>query len=446
MTTKQRIFGVLLGLASVAPALAQEKPDLTLRYQELTQREQLQFSMKGHPDLSKPVGALSWDFPPTTFARVGFDPELKTFCMDPLTPVTSGMEYGFRIDTFGTPKDFGLADDEAGRKLAVRRARYVKELFGRYYGDTVRDPDISAAAFQTALWEVVQETELPDGPMPFNLYNGTFKVKAAPTDSPEYVQRAQRYVQSLTGDDASFNESPVLAGQNLVRLTGLRSGANAAAQSQLSLRSSGGGGSFPGQAQSIASTSTGAGGQQLPLGLLNSGLTGFNGYDQGQGQGGGAGGGFGGGNGGGFLGNGGGTTVNTGGDSGNTNPITPTDPTTPANIVINNNPVFNNNNNNENTNNNNPVNNNTNNNNPVNNNNNTNNNNQSQNQNQNQQQQQQQNQNQNQNQDQSQNQTNDPGDPNGGNNPIPAPPAAVLGMVALGMFGIRKLRGRMQNS
>ena len=243
-------------------------------------------------------------------------------------------------------------------------------------------------------------------------------------DSPEYVQRAQRYVQSLTGDDASYNENPVLAGQNLVRLTGLKSGTNAAAQSQLSLRSSGGGGSFPGQPQSIASTSTGTGGQQLPLGILNRGLTGFSGY--GQGSGGGSGGGLGGGSGSGSLTGGGGTTVNTGGgDNGNQNPITPTDPAAPANIVINNNPVFNNNNNNANTNNNNPVNNNTN----------------------------QQNQNQNQNQSQSQNQNQNgccnPGEPNppdGGNNPVPAPPAAVLGMVALGMFGIRKLRGRKQNS
>jgi hypothetical protein len=435
MTTKQSLLGLMIGLAVSAPVIAQEKPDLTLRYADLTQREQLQFSMKGHPDLTRPVGGLAWEFPPTTYATVGFDPELKTFCMEPLVTVTSGMEYGFRIDTFGTPKDFGLADDEAGRKMAIRRMKFVRELYGRYYIDTVRDPNMSAAAFQTALWEVTQETEVPDGPMPFSLFTGTFKVNYPNlNESPAFVQRAQKYVQSLTGDDASFAESTVLAGQTLVRLTGLNSLTGAAGQSQLSTRAIGGGGAFPGPAQSIASTSMGGGfgqQQQPNLNAYRGGLLGTGG-----GFGGGSGGGLGNGGGSGFVSGGGGTTVNTGGtDSSNPggNPETPTNPTNP-NIVINNNPVFNNNNNNTNTNNNDPVNNNT--------NNNSNNQSQNQNQNQNQQQQQQQNQNQDQHDDHH-GHDHDPGHPV---TPVPAPPAAVLGMVALGMFGLRKFRGRKQNS
>ena len=69
------------------------------------------------------------------------------------------------------------------------------------------DTTPSAPAFQVALWEVVQEPTIPEGPLPFNLFAGAFRANYPnEAESPEYVQLAQKYVQSLTGDDSIFGE------------------------------------------------------------------------------------------------------------------------------------------------------------------------------------------------------------------------------------------------
>ena len=122
------------------------------------------------------------------------------------------------------------------------------------------DPAANAAAFQVALWEVVQEPTLPPlaaGGKPFDLYGGGFRANYAdPSAAPEFVQGAQRYVQSLTGDDAAFANSNLLRGSELVRLTGTAGPDGVVPQSQLSLR------------PSAANLSAGVPGGGLPTGIV----------------------------------------------------------------------------------------------------------------------------------------------------------------------------------
>ena len=226
---------------SALPAtFGQDASNLTLQYRELTEREKLPFRMDG-ADQNSRVGRLNWEFPPETFATLGMDPQLKTFCLEPLIPVVAGNDYAFQTEPFGTPKDFRLKDDEAGRKEADRRTKYVRELYGRHYADLIKDSAVAAPAFQLALYEIVAETKVPDAPSPFGLNSGTFRTNFPKADAtPEYAIRAQKYLDSLTGNDASFAENPDLAGQELVRLTGVRNSAGITAQSQIALRNRGG--------------------------------------------------------------------------------------------------------------------------------------------------------------------------------------------------------------
>jgi len=232
---KMSWFALVVGVWAM-PASAEDIPDLTLRYRELSGRQEFPFVM-GKQTASKPAGFLNWEFPPTGFATVGFETAPMTLCIEPLVPVFPGTDYPFRIEQFGQPRDFaGLKNDEAGKKAAARRTKFVRELYGRYYPDAAKDP-AAQAAFQTALWELIAETDVPDGPMPFNLFAGTYKANFKnEAESPEYVKTAQKQVQSLTGDDAPFSDSIDLAGLELVRLTGLANTAGVVGQSQLALR------------------------------------------------------------------------------------------------------------------------------------------------------------------------------------------------------------------
>ena len=187
------------------------------------------------------IGLMNWDFPLTTPATVGLNSNLASFCLEPLVPIIAGNEYSFQVDTFGKAKDFNLKDDDEGRKDAERRIKFVRELYGRAYADVLSDPHVAAPAFQLALWELMLETGAPDAPTPYDLNTGSFQTNFLKTDSaPAYVAQAQKYLQSLTGDDAVFSETPILAGQELVRLTGLLNTGGVRAQSQLALRNSGG--------------------------------------------------------------------------------------------------------------------------------------------------------------------------------------------------------------
>jgi hypothetical protein len=232
-----------VGLSTVVVAQQQQLsadppgPLVNLRYRELTNRQDFNFADSKLGKFERPVGDLNMEFAGGSFASDGFEPNFRSYCVEPQRPMYAGETYPFTVEPLNRPAWYGLPDTADGRKEATRRAKFLRELFGRFYEDTLRDARATAAAFQVAVWELTNETDVPDGPMPYNLFAGNYKAdypdEAA---SPEFVRQAQRYVVSLTGDDAPFAESPVLQGLELVRLTAVGNG-EFAGQSQLALRS-----------------------------------------------------------------------------------------------------------------------------------------------------------------------------------------------------------------
>lgn len=245
-TRRASLFAVAVigALAVGRPARTQDAaPPLMIRYKELTNKEQFKFTMKddkGKPaDYTKNVGAMEHEFPPGTFPTMGLDQDFKAYCIEPLVPMYAGQTYAYEVQPYGRPSDFGLKVDEEGRKAAEKRTKYVKELYGKFYAEAEKNPQVGPAAFQAALWELTQEKEFPEGPMPFNLYNGTFQANYPDKNViPPHVQMAQQFVQSLTGDDTAFNQNPIFQGTELVRLTAVAA-SGSLAQSQLALRAVG---------------------------------------------------------------------------------------------------------------------------------------------------------------------------------------------------------------
>ena len=270
-TPLRRFFGLVAALGWAGSAAVADDPrparlPVSLYYTGLTNAADVKLVVADKP-VTKSVGEMAFATP-VGAATAGLATNPRTYCVEPLVPIVAGRVYDFHVEPVETPAGFGLADTADGKAAAVRRAAFVRELYGRYYEETVAKPE-TAAAFQVALWEVVTEADVPDGPMPFNLYSGSFKADYAdPATAPAAVQTAQRYVQSLTGDETKYGESAALRGQELVRLTGAAGPDGVVPQSQLSLRpvpdTSGGGGGAPGLGFSTG-LPVGAGGGFGPL-------------------------------------------------------------------------------------------------------------------------------------------------------------------------------------
>jgi hypothetical protein len=213
------------------------RPIVMLRYNQLEYRAALRFQIHGQGEHTKPVGRLNFEFAPGRFPTDGFPSQFSTYCVEPLRPIYAGREYAFTYTPFGRPSDFQLPDTEAGRQEAAKRLKFVREFYGRFYTETQSDPEIAAPAFQTALWELIQESEFPEGPMPFHLQTGTFQANYPEgVKVPEYVERANAYLRELTGDDSAFTENPELQGLELVRLEDVESINGMIIQAQLALR------------------------------------------------------------------------------------------------------------------------------------------------------------------------------------------------------------------
>lgn len=248
------LANTLFALISIGgfPSLAYgEDPVLRATYLGLVHHEELAFRMEGHGRFVRKVGMLDWIVPADSLSTQGVERRFKSFCAEPLRDVIATRTYPFRVDLLDRHENYGLADDEAGQDLGRKKAKFLRELYARYYADTYQGSDVGPdahAAFQTAVWEIVAEQEWPEGPMPLNLFTGTFQADYPIEDqSPGFVQLAQRYVTSLSGNDALFAEHPDFAGMEPTRLTGLPvAGSDALPQSQLTLRLLGGSSDFPG--------------------------------------------------------------------------------------------------------------------------------------------------------------------------------------------------------
>ncbi len=234
-----RLFLAAALVATTTLPAAAQTPDVTAVYGGASNKQMLAFRMKGHGEFVKPIGLMNWEVPASEFGTAGLDRQFAAFCAEPLVGVTAGRVYQFSVHELERPENYGLPNTDEGKAEAVRRAAFSRELFGRYYAEAsdANDPE-AAAAFQTALWEVIWEGELPaaDAKAPFySLANGTFQANYPNLEqAPPFVQRAERYLTSLNGEDAGFIEN--YSGRELVRLTGLNTAAGEAVQSQFGLR------------------------------------------------------------------------------------------------------------------------------------------------------------------------------------------------------------------
>jgi hypothetical protein len=227
---------------------------------------------------------LRFAVPPTEASTAGLDREFASFCAEPLASVVAGKTYRFEARRPDDPEGFGLPDTADGRKEAERRAGYVRELFGRHYPAAVRGADpVPAAAFQVALWELTQEADPPAAGRPFSLTSGAFRSRDGGPEEAAVAAAAEEMLQSLTGSDAVFYEADGTRGAELVRLRGVANLAGEVAQAQFTLRSAGGfggtaggGGVAPNSIALAPALGTGlgggAGGLGGPTGFLSPGF------------------------------------------------------------------------------------------------------------------------------------------------------------------------------
>ena len=271
-----------LGRAPVAGQTPDEnaRPVISMRYKELTNRDEFKIAIANRGEFTKPVGDMKFEFPQGFVPSAGLAADQRTFCIEPLVPMFAGRQYDFALGPVNDPVSYGLPDTVEGKAAAERRAVYLRELYGRFYADTTEDNKVATDGFQAALWEIAGESQVPDGPLPFNLFTGTFKANyPVEAEAPEFVRTGQRYLQSLTGDDSSFREANALQGLELVRLTGLVGADGLMPQSQLALRAApgdlagagggngagGGSGGFAPSASPIGGVGIGGGGGGSPI-------------------------------------------------------------------------------------------------------------------------------------------------------------------------------------
>ncbi|MBN9118677.1 MAG: hypothetical protein J0I06_05895 [Planctomycetes bacterium] len=240
----------LAALAAVLPLalLAQsrafgQEPALEVFYTKLEPKEQFKYKWKGKEAVCS-AGVFRWEVPASEFGTNGLDRNFTGYCAEVLVPIVADKLYRFRVNSIYAPSNYGLALDDPKAPLAAEcRARYIQELFGRYFRDPVEkavNPE-EAIALQVALWEIIQESEPAEGEPKRDLFAGDFQANYPRADAPAYVLKAQQYLDSLTGDDSLYYENPDLRGRELIRLMGIENAQGVVAQSQFALRYVGGG-------------------------------------------------------------------------------------------------------------------------------------------------------------------------------------------------------------
>jgi len=235
---------LVIPLALLLTAQAQgQTPGLEVMYTKLEPKEQFKYKIKGK-EASSSAGVFRWEVPQTEFGTNGFDRNFTGYCAEVQVPITADKLYRFKIGSIDAPTNYSVDASAEPEKAAQRRASLVRELFGRHYRDALTrqvDPD-EAVGFQIALWELIQESEPAEGAAKFDLFGGDFQADYPKDQAPASVQKAQGYLNSLTGDDTLFYQNPDTRGRELIRLQGIPNAEGVTAQSQFALRYAGGGG------------------------------------------------------------------------------------------------------------------------------------------------------------------------------------------------------------
>jgi hypothetical protein len=114
-----------------------DEPAVTATYLGIEDRRDFAFVSKPRGEFIRPVGLLDWNVPVSSLSTMGLDRDFKSFCAEPFVTVNAGMTYGFSIDPVDKPAIYGLPDTDEGRAVASRKAKFLRELHGRYYADTL---------------------------------------------------------------------------------------------------------------------------------------------------------------------------------------------------------------------------------------------------------------------------------------------------------------------
>ncbi len=216
-----------VALAFVLQSLAStQAPSLEVFYERLEPKASFKYTWKGNPGTCN-VGVFCWEIPQTEFGTNGLDRSFTGYCAEILVPITEGKHYRFRMNSLLDVSNYDdlkeMMDTDRAEVAAQKREVDIKELFGRYFKDPIRNAVNSdeALALQVALWEVVQETEPAEASPKLDLFAGDFQANYPKSEAPASVATAQRSLASLTGADAVFYANPDLRGRELVRLQGI---------------------------------------------------------------------------------------------------------------------------------------------------------------------------------------------------------------------------------
>jgi len=242
--TRVVAFLAAIPFVLVLSSFAQSQtPNLEVFYTKLEPKEQFKYKMKGK-EATASAGVFRWEVPETEFGTNGLDRNFTGYCSEIMVPMTANKTYSFKIGSIASPDNYAVSNSSEPEKAAQRRATYIKEMFGRYYRDPQTRPvnDDEAVGFQIALWELISESEPAEGEAKFDLFAGDFQANYPKDEAPASVNKAQEYLNSLTGNDAVYYENPDLRGRELIRLQGVPNAAGVVAQSQFALRYAGGGG------------------------------------------------------------------------------------------------------------------------------------------------------------------------------------------------------------
>lgn len=289
--TRMHFYGPIAGaavyLAVASPAAADDLPpqQVTAAYTGTDEPADFAFVRDARGRGVRAAGLGTWAVPAGEFGTAGLGREFRSFDTFPSAVPEPGAVRTFTVRPADHPGGFAGPSDKGAddaRADAVRRAGYVRELLGRAYPKDGWAADPAAArAFQVAVWEVVGEDRLPE----FDLFGGRFRADYPDLEAaPPFVQRAQEYLNGLTGDDGPFREHPAFAGREVVQLVAETDSAGAAAV-VLAVRQLGGPGVGGGDGDAAAAGATAGLGAFTP-GLGNSGGGGFPGVFGGGGNGG----------------------------------------------------------------------------------------------------------------------------------------------------------------
>jgi len=259
----------LLALVVAIPAtlalqtsVSAQEPNLEVFYRKLEPKELFKYKWKGKEGV-RTAGVLHWEVPESEFGTNGLDRNFTGYCAQVFVTMQANKSYSFKMATIYSSENYNVGDSPTPDKAAVRRVKYIQELFGRYYRDPIRkavDPE-EAVALQIALWKIIQEKEPAEGEeLNLDLSKGDFQANYGGEceEAPAFVKTAQNFLNSLSGDDSKYFENPDLKGRELIRLKGIPNANGEVAQSQFALRFAGGGG--VGSPNNIATAlTTGAG-------------------------------------------------------------------------------------------------------------------------------------------------------------------------------------------